>query len=71
MTDSDRIAALEARLAAAEGRIAVLEGRLSPDNVAGPLTGPVPLTQQKPDWQLWWESIPTGSADGVGNGVPR
>ena len=43
--------ALEARLAAAEGRLAIAEGRLavlegapaSGGNVAGPLTGPVPL----------------------------
>ncbi len=69
MTDSDRIAALEARLAAAEGRIAVLEGRLT---YAGPIPV-VPLMPQTPAPQPpgWPWTQCTGSASDTGNGVPR
>lgn len=48
MTDSDRIAAIEARLAAAEGRPAS-------GGVAGPLTGPAPLPFFRP--APWWPYV--------------
>ena len=62
MTDSDRIAALEASLAAAEGRIEALEGRMRA--AVDQLAPPVRVAPQVLGW-------PWTQCTGTANGVPR